>query len=171
MASGSIFDSLTPTDLGLPPKFDRYRLPQRQALEWLNNGCTTALSAACLPTGAGKTAIGLSLARLLGVKAVYLVATKALQAQVLRDGASMGMVDVRGRANYWCPNYGNCDRGYEEDCSVANTTDCEYTRAVGRARDADLVITNYAYWLHARAHNSKALEREGRPCVRAGTAP
>jgi len=166
MAPDSIFDSLTPADLGLPEKFSSYRLPQRECLDWLLNDCGASgasVSAACLPTGAGKTAIGLSLAKLLGVKAVYLVATKALQEQVLRDGFPMGMVDIRGRANYKCPNYGNCDRGYEEKCSVSNTTGCDYTNAVEDARDADLIITNYSYWLHARKHNAKALERDGRP--------
>jgi Rad3-related DNA helicase len=35
---------------------------------------------------------------------------------------------------------------------------------VQRAKDADLVVTNYAYWLNVRRHNSCALENEyGRP--------
>jgi Rad3-related DNA helicase len=162
-AAESILDLISPLDLGLPPKFSEFRPPQRQALEWLQNECTHQISAACLPTGAGKTAIAVALAKLLGVKAVYLVATKALQQQVLNDFESMGMVDIRGRANYECPKYGNCERGIEEECRLYTTNQCAYSRAVERAKDAELVVTNYAYWLNARKFNSRALEREGRP--------
>ena len=41
--------------------------------------------AAQLPTGSGKTLFAAAAAALTGGKATYLVATKALQAQVLRD--------------------------------------------------------------------------------------
>jgi Rad3-related DNA helicase len=75
----------------------------------------------------------------------------------------MGMVDIRGRANYRCPNYGDCERGYDEECSVSNTSGCEYANAVDDAKNARLIVTNYAYWLHARKHNSRALEIDGRP--------
>ena len=162
MNYASIFDTLAPADLGLPPKFAKWRACQREALDWLNTDCAQSVNAALLPTGAGKTGIAVALARLLGVKAVYLVATKALQAQVLADGYE-GMVDIRGRANYRCPNYGNCDAGYDNDCSVRSTSGCAYANAVERARNSRLVITNYAYWLHARKHNAWALENEYEP--------
>lgn len=162
MTSDSIFDSITPADLGLPPKFTSFRLPQRQALDWFNS-CSQPISAACLPTGAGKTAIAVAASKLLGVKAVYLVATKALQAQVLDDFSSCGMVDVRGRSNYPCPNYGDCAAGYDESCSLGNTSGCAYANAVDDAKHSDLVITNYAYWLAARRSNGAALETDYRP--------
>ena len=154
---------LNPQHLGLPSKFNRFRLPQKQAIEWLYEDCDKQISAACLPTGAGKTAIAVALKKILGVKAVYLVATKALQQQVHSDFRSIGMVDVRGRANYSCPNYGNCEAGYDEECSLHQTNACQYSCAVERAKDADLIVTNYAYWMHARQYNPKALERDGRP--------
>ena len=156
----SIFAALTPADLGLPPKFARYRLHQREALDWLH-ACTAGISAALLPTGAGKTAIAISLARWLGVKAVYLVATKALQSQVLSDFASMGMRDVRGRANYSCPNYENCDDGSENGCSLSGTSGCLYACAVDNASESDLVVTNYAYWLASGGPDNRAFERIG----------
>ena len=163
MNAQSIFDSLSPADLGLPCKFSTFRRHQRETLEWLTAACEQPISAACLPTGSGKTAIAMALAQLTNVKAVYLVATKQLQSQVLKDFASMGMVDIRGRANYRCPNYGDCERGYDEECSVSNTSGCEYANAVDDAKNARLIVTNYAYWLHARKHNSRALEIDGRP--------
>jgi Rad3-related DNA helicase len=163
MSERFIFDSISPADLGLPAKFATFRRHQRETLEWLTAACEQPVSAGCLPTGSGKTAIAAALAQLLNVKAVYLVATKQLQTQVLKDFASMGMVDIRGRANYRCPNYGDCERGYDEDCSVANTSGCAYANAVDDAKRARLIVTNYAYWLHARKHNSRALELDGCP--------
>jgi len=163
MNAQSIFDSMLPSDLGLPAKFTIFRRHQREALEWLTTACEQPVSAGCLPTGSGKTAIAVALAQMLDVKSVYLVATKQLQTQVLKDFSSMGMVDIRGRANYRCPNYGDCERGYDEECSISKTSGCEYANAVDDAKNARLIVTNYAYWLHARKHNSRALEMDGWP--------
>lgn len=159
------YSLITPSDLGLPAKFKSYRRAQREALEWLMDECQTAVSAACLPTGVGKTALAVSLARLLGVKAVYLVATKALEDQVTDEFLSMGLVDVRGRSNYRCAveQYRDCEIGSDNQCSSYNTSGCYYSNAVERAKNADLVVTNYAYWLHARRSNKTALEWEDKP--------
>lgn len=162
MMRESIFTQLTPADLHLPSKFDRFRHTQSDALEWLYES-ESPICAACLPTGSGKTALAVALSRLLACKTVYLVATKALEQQVLRDFESMGMVNVHGRANYRCPNYGNCANGYDEDCSLSGTTGCNYTIAVDHARNAQIVVTNYAYWLHARRSSGNALELDGCP--------
>jgi len=40
---------------------------------------------------------------------------------------------------------------------VSNTSGCEYANAVDNAKNSRLIVTNYAYWLHARKHNSRAL--------------
>ena len=160
-AAHSIFESLTPSDLGLPPKFVSFRLPQRQALGWLTDECEHPVSAASIPTGVGKTSLAVAYARLLGVKAVYLVATKALEAQVLSDFSSMGMVNVHGRANYTCPNYGDCDKGADHKCSLAQTESCPYSRQVNLAADSDLVVTNYAYYLWSKGVRNKAFEGAG----------
>jgi Rad3-related DNA helicase len=147
-----------PQSLGLPAKFTSFRQPQRQALDWLLNECVESTNAACLATGAGKTLIAVALARLLGVRAVYVVATKALQQQILGDFGGL-VADIRGRANYRCSAYGNCEAGYDAECSRSKTDGCPYTRAVEAANLAPLAVTNYAYWLHARKHNSEALEK------------
>lgn len=161
--TASIFDTIKPVDLGLPVKFSSFRLPQRQALDWLMDSylCTAPVSAACLPTGVGKTSLAVAFAKLLGVKAVYLVATKALQQQVLADFASIGMKDIRGRANYKCDIYGNCDEGAENECSRAKTDACPYTRAAVEASHSDLVVTNYAYWLYSHQYGSASSTFEG----------
>lgn len=158
----SLIESITPADLDLPAKFKSFRrVPQLEALDWALDAIDrTPVLAACLQTGSGKTLFGIALARILGVKAVYLVATKALQEQVLNDFRDSGMVSVVGRANYPCPRYGNCDLGNEADCSLGKTVACEYTAAVQKAKASSLVVTNYAYWLHARMNNQHALENE-----------
>lgn len=158
----ALIESITPADLDLPPKFKSFRrVPQLEALDWaLDAFDRTPVLAACLQTGSGKTLFGVALARILGVKAIYLVATKALQEQVLNDFRDCGMVSVVGRANYSCPRYGNCDLGNEADCSLGKTVACEYTAAVQKAKASSLVVTNYAYWLHARMNNQHALENE-----------
>jgi ATP-dependent DNA helicase DinG len=163
-STDSIFDLISPADLGLPKKFSNYRLQQREALNWLTEDCTHELSTACMPTGIGKSALAVSLARHLGAKGVYLVATKALQQQVFNEFSSMGiMADIRGRANYPCDRYGDCEAGYEEECSIADTTGCPYTCASERAKDSSIAVTNYSYWLHARKYNRQAIERDDRP--------
>ena len=161
--SEPIFDTIHPGDLGLPAKYTDYRVPQREAMEWVANECEHPIHAACMPTGIGKTVLAMSLARYFDAKTIYCVATKALQEQVQAEFRSMGVCDIRGRANYTCPNYHDCERGYDENCSLMNTTGCRYTVASEAAKDADIVVTNYAYWLHARRHNPHALERDGRP--------
>lgn len=160
MISSSIFDTITPADLGLPPKFKSYRQPQREALEWLHESANV-LSGACLPTGIGKTALAISFAKLLGVRCVYLVATKALMTQALDDLNGMGIVDIKGRANYPCPSYRNCDDGADEDCELRQKGQCPYVIRYGAALGSEIVVTNYAYWLWSRKFNKTALGEVG----------
>ena len=155
--SESIFSSISPADLSLPARFDRFRQTQREALDWFQSS-DSAVMAAQLPTGSGKTLFAAAAAALTDGKATYLVATKALQAQVLRDFEVSGMRDIRGRANYECTNYKNCDDGFEQDCSLSNTSACPYTCAVTAAQQSQLVISNYAYWLYSQGVRNKAFE-------------
>jgi Rad3-related DNA helicase len=156
------YDTITPQDLGLPDKFKSFRLPQREALEWFDS-CAEPITAACLPTGVGKTSLAVALAKILGVKATYLVATKALEAQVLGDFDSIGMRNVHGRANYKCRNFGDCDKGLKNKpvCSRAETSECPYACAVEVAAGSSLALTNYAYWLWSRRTNNKAFAGTG----------
>lgn len=153
----SVFSTLTPSDLGLPAKFDRFRHIQREALDWFTSSSCPVM-AAQLPTGSGKTLFANACAALTTSKSAYLVATKALQAQVHKDFEPFGMRDIRGRANYACTNYKNCDDGFEQECSLSNTTGCPYTRAVTDAQLSRIPETNYAYWLYSQGVRNKAFE-------------
>ncbi len=158
-----LLDALTPADLSMPAKFTAYRRQQKEAILWLDAECLETVSALLAATGFGKTLMALSYARLSGKKTVYLVATKALQTQVYDDFRSIGLADIRGRRNYQCPNYTNCDDGYEQECSLHSTLRCPYNQAVEKAKDARFVLTNYSYWQHTRGNSRRALEREGDP--------
>lgn len=157
MTETSILASLTPRDLGMPRAFQVFRHEQTEALAWLRD-CERPVSAACLPTGTGKTLLAVAFARLLGGKAVYLTATKALQEAVLDKFEPIGMVSVSGRANYNCHAYPNCEIGHDQNCSRKGTDECPSSKADHGAEASDLVVTNYACWLYRRSANSLAFE-------------
>ncbi len=78
-------------------------------------------------------------------------------------------MNVRGRANYTCRDYEplhpetrwSCEEGGgERGCQYADTPFCTYRARVKEACWARVVQSNYAYWLHARATNRRALEAE-----------
>ena len=147
-----MFDSLTPADLGLPSKFTAFRPSQRAGLDWALYECGQRFTAVSMPTGSGKSLYALALAQALGVKAVYLTATKGLQEQVLKDAAEIGMVDVRGRANYRCSEMKslNCEHGLREGCTLAQDTRCPAKKAVKTGEESQLVVTNYSWLLHSK---------------------
>jgi Rad3-related DNA helicase len=166
---------LTPRDLGLPAKFARFWNGQEDLITRLacnESGCRFSLLSA--PTGSGKSVIYMATAAMAGTRTLVLTSTKGLQAQLNRDFSSMGLVDVRGANNYTClatekggelTDYGNpgttCDEGpcrAGVRCSMKPTTmspdveGCLYYDAVRRARESQLVVTNYAYWMTNNAH-------------------
>lgn len=134
--------SLRPADLGLPAKFTEFRPAQAEALEWMTDPARKANIAAGLPTGSGKSLLGIAAAKKLGVRAVYLCVTRGLQDQIEQEFPEA--VGVRGRQNYTCEIERNCDLGSKSGC---DSPFCPRERALARAAQADLVVTNYACWL------------------------
>ena len=80
-------------------QFEEWRPYQKESLERLLASPKRYLILEA-PTGAGKSLIYTSLARLLGKRAVATVGTKSLQSQLVRDFPHM--VEMKGRANYPC---------------------------------------------------------------------
>ena len=143
---------LSPQDLEMPPKFRTWRPYQAHAIESAYDAQARHCGMA-LPTGSGKSLIYMALSRLVG-RAVVLTSTKTLQDQLMRDFGSMGLVDVRGRANYHCllDSEMTCDDGSDIGCHhrfspqhVAPS--CPYALALKRAQNSRLVVTNYSYWV------------------------
>lgn len=146
----SLLLSISPSDLGLPPKFVDYRPGQADAIDFITSA-SQAYIAAHAPTGLGKSLIGMTAAKALGLRAVYLTSTKALQNQIATD---FGLINIKGRANYTCRSYTDCGEGSERGCSRYDTTGCPYSRDYFLACADALPTTNYAFWMHVRRASS-----------------
>src|SRR5262245_34505528 len=162
----SILEGYTPKDLGLDG-YESYRKDpvtgQEVQLEVVEFAAYTEkrVAACSVPTGVGKSLIALSLAKLTGARTVVLTATKGLQDQYVHDAARYGLVDVRGKDNYACQDFSglSCRDGSQVGCRYLNRG-CAYECARGKARNSDLVCTNYNYWLSVN-DRAKGLRGEG----------
>jgi len=162
-----------PTDLNLPTHFTSFRTGQDDAaIELLSSPHRFLLLSA--PTGSGKSLIYMTLSRLLDARTLVLTGTKGLQTQLMSDFHPMGMVDIRGHANYPCGVPRASSLGPRDllttsglssksgaswsDVCTTDRESCSYLAALSTARESNLVITNYAYWLTMeRVNNANAL--------------
>jgi ATP-dependent DNA helicase DinG len=140
----------SPRNLGLPPKFERWRPNQLKAtLEVAaSEGGFFGLNA---PTGSGKSAIYMAASRLLEARTVVLTSTRGLQDQLVREFPFT--TDIRGQNNYLCelerPAQIQVDRAICHlgvPCHLKGGG-CTYFDAYRRAIAAPTVVTNYSYWL------------------------
>jgi Rad3-related DNA helicase len=179
MAS-TILDSSSPSDFSFPPKFQSFRQIQRELVDFSVYGSTPHLGprrfhAAGAPTGCGKSLAAQTIGELIGGRYVTMTATKPLQDQYL-DDQFPALVDIRGRGNYDCidkdliqsPSLTSgfttkvkCDVGAESGCEWEGTKHCTSSKQIELVKQARSVLTNYQYWMHARAYNMAALEQPG----------
>lgn len=178
-----------PVDLGLPDRFDRWRHRQDVVVRGMADAFDDyRFVVGALPVGAGKSLDVMSLARLRGGRTVVLTSTKALAEQYMRDFASTGLVEVKGQNAYPCraliepdaghleggglwtkrkgpaPDRTGCDDG---PCHLGLTcrlrlAGCRYYDAVRIADDAELLVTNYAWWLAINAFRRRQDPDTGR---------
>ena len=154
----------TPAQLLGLQKFDEWYPGQKELHEQLKEweqGPEQYLGLS-VPTGYGKSLIGMLLAVVSKRRAVYLTATKGLQTQLMKDFGAIDLHDIRGQNDYPCnqfPRYrvdrAPCHAGYS--CPVQHTT-CQYFRALRVARRSRLVVTNYSYWMSMNTFNADGLE-------------
>lgn len=145
--SASSLLALTPQSLSLPPKFTSYRPWQTPAiLDLVQSEKRFSLLSA--PTGSGKSAILISIARALGARLLYLVVTKALEDQIYNEFLPTGIYDIRGHSNYPCASTIFDDDGEISDlsCPARGRGACKYDKAVEECKGRD-VVTNYAHWI------------------------
>jgi Rad3-related DNA helicase len=113
-----------------------------------------------MPTGSGKTPIPIALALAAGWRVAILTSTKALQQQYLGDFGEL-LTDARGRNNFGCIHRHNpgfaidsessCEAGADSGCPDAHDEDsCPYANQFARAQAAQLVVTNYKYFMLAQ---------------------
>lgn len=147
----------TPSDLGLPEKFASWRPNQLEAVLEINNAERPYVTQV-VPTGGGKSLQYVSAAHLSGSRCVILTSTKGLQTQLLNDFHSIGLVDIRGKNAYPCRlendgstcDQGPCIAGY--DC-MYRKHGCKYFNALRLAQNADIVSTNYSFWMYSNKYS------------------
>lgn len=141
--------SLLPSDLGLPPRFTKYRRGQ-DTISLDLAASESRFLPLCASTGSGKSIINLSVSRLLSARTLFLVSTKALQSQLLADFQSIGLYGIEGHTNYSCAETRYDDSGdlLDLECYGRRSGgDCLYYQAVDHALKSDMVVTNYAHWV------------------------
>lgn len=160
---------LLPYDLGLPPKFQRYRKGQLEtSLAIASNGKRVALLQAS--TGSGKSLLVQTISKLYNMRTLTITPSKALQRQYTKDFSYLALVE--GSDNYRCADSFRMGRrtcAADEDGSancryrrrvrdgLPVEAKCPYLQAQQAARDSDNVISNTAYWLALGRHNPAAL--------------
>lgn len=156
----SILDGYKPSDFGLDADvYPEYRKDpvtgQEVQLEVIEFAayCEKRFACASAPVGIGKMLIAITLAKLTGLRTCIVVPYKGLERQYL-DELGAHVVGIRGRANYQCGDYANldCRGGLSMGCRYASGNGCEYERKVHDAREAQVLVTNYDYWLNKNAH-------------------
>lgn len=146
-----------PAAFGLPAKYEEWRPNQPHAILSMVEG-ETRFNTTVAPTGFGKSLSYMTAAAMTG-RTVVLTGTKGLQTQLMADfGPSPGLkvVDIRGRNSYRClrePGVG-CDIG---PCTIGVTCSlrdngCLYYDQYRKALRADVIVTNYAYWMTINDH-------------------
>lgn len=142
----------TPHELGMHPKFEKWRPVQEAMIQEMLPGAKRVNSVGG-PTGSGKTAAYVGAALISGKPTCIVTDSRGLQDQLLADHACAGLVDIRGRANYDCgmrPDY-SCEEGYATRCPYKGQMMCPASAAELKAAASNLVVTNYAKWTSAKA--------------------
>lgn len=141
---------LSPSDIGLPPKFSNWR-PGQDLI--ITNMChfSSRYHVPVVPTGGGKSASYISTALLSKGRTLILTSTRGLQDQLLSDFGKLVTL-VKGKGAYkckasgfvWTCQTGSCHWGY--DCPHKGGG-CEYHDALRQARKSRIVVSNYSFWM------------------------
>ena len=129
--------------------FKQYRQGQREAIDAANDAFEAGKRFVIIeaPTGAGKSAIAVTLTREAS-SAFVLTAQKILQDQYARDFPELAL--VKGRSNYPC-EVNPLTNASAAPCFLrhrdARCDACQYFTAKDNAMAAGSVVTNYAYYL------------------------
>lgn len=141
--------------LGPGTRFRELRAEQKELLTRLMKSAYRA-DVVAAPTGVGKSLLAVVYAKLVGMRAVILTSTRALQDQYHRDFQTVkGVTDIKGMSNYPCRELGGayqCDVGpcLEGGACSWREVGCAYYDRTKVAREADIVVTNYSYWFAHR---------------------
>lgn len=147
-----------PSDYGLPQKFRDFRGAQTKALtriveETYGGIPRPRFRGEQMPVGSGKTAYYMAVHSLRAMlnplhRTAIVVTNKPLQEQIMEEFREMGVADIRGRGNYQCRFWENCESGADNGCSYRFDPNlCDYTHQVQTACSSRIVVTNLSYWV------------------------
>ena len=164
--------------------FPAVRPRQAATFDWLRPWNESRKKFAILegPTGYGKSGIAIAEASFAKVMPGYgrfqpgayiLTPQKTLAMQYMRDFAGMGLVELRGRANYTCRKWTdrtgaevNCEDGatmneaeLDEAEGTTSCDACEYRRAKEEFCERPFGTTNFSYYLHETRFAGELLDR------------
>lgn len=143
---------LVPADVGIAnPKFARFR-PNQAETAFRIIGSRERFSVLNAPPGTGKSLCYAVAMEMLEARSCVLTFTKALQLQLVEDFP--GCVNIMGMGNYPCLkdgdfcDTGSCLLGHECDHHIRKpgNGDCHFYSQVAKARQAEMVCSNYAFW-------------------------
>lgn len=144
---------ITPSSIGLPPKFTSFRREVKQEETILSLASSPSpisiLQASC---GVGKSIIAPSVGLLRGDRILYLTKSKSLQRQLFHDFEPIGLVDISGHSNYPCADVKFDSSGEMADLICQgrrkqNGQTCFYDEKAQSALQSHFVSTNYAHWV------------------------
>jgi Rad3-related DNA helicase len=153
-----------PTAFGAPARFSSWRPEQADAVRRILES-THRFTAINAPTGIGKSLIAMMVQKLTGARVLVLTSTRGLQNLYAKEWGEAGLFDIRGQRNYTCvaveaggplARYHRGASAVSVDrapchagvwCRFKRSGGCTYYDDVRAATSADLVITNYAYWM------------------------
>lgn len=144
---------ITPSSIGLPPKFTRFRpeVKQEETILTLASS-STRFNILQAPPGVGKSIITPSVGLLRGDRILYLTKSKSLQTQLYTDMSSIGLIDIVGHSNYPCANVKFDPTGEMADLICEgrrkqNDQICFYDGKVIDCNQSNFNSTNYAHWV------------------------
>jgi ATP-dependent DNA helicase DinG len=132
------------------------------------------------PTGTGKSGIAIAAASHAKTiptfgnfqQGAYILSPqKTLTAQYMKDFAHMGLLELKGKSNYWCSEFNvDCDtasllhRGRDEEGAGDNRSNpmdcCEYHRFKRAFINCPLGVTNFAYYLNETQYSGQLKNRQ-----------
>lgn len=143
---------MLPRDLGLPEKFQDWRVNQYGVIMAIVKSKHSAYLLDA-PTGVGKSLIGIATHLMAKKQTIYITRTKQLQDQLLSDFPEI-VKTVKGRENYACakvpkdfPSFtaAECTDSDKNPCELKGK--CEYRIAKREALNSPIVVLNSSYYL------------------------
>jgi len=156
--------------------FPQMRPQQRQALSVIADSYDQDIQFTILelPTGSGKSGLGIAAGRWTADTGSdgchYLTSQNILTQQLKADFDSLGLLEVRGKANYdcWKKRDRSGQKGVTVDCETGSLLNddgkscpgCTYRIAKQNYMDGQLGCTNYTYYLTERMYSKEIPPRE-----------